>query len=74
MANIFSDKEVVKILCREFGFSMVSQKGSHMKLRKVVGRRVITTIVLLHKELARGTLFGALELAEITEKEFKNAA
>ncbi len=73
MAKTFSGKEVVKILCRELGFSVVSQKGSHIKLRKVIGKRVVTTIVPLHKELARGTLSGALELAEITEKEFRDA-
>lgn len=70
MAKTCSGKEVVKILSREFGFFYVSQKGSHVKLRKRIGTRVITTIVPLHKELARGTLRGVLELAEIEEEEF----
>lgn len=69
MAKTFSGKEVVKILIREFGFSFVSQKGSHVKLRKKTGRRNVTTVVPLHKELARGTLLGILELAEIEEEE-----
>jgi len=71
VAKTFSGKEVVKILCRDFGFFVVSQKGSHVKLRKIVGRRTLTTVVPLHKELARGTIFGILELAEISEEDFK---
>jgi len=74
VAKTFSGKEVVKILSREFGFSFISQKGSHVKLRKMVRGKAITTIVPMHKELARGTFLGILELAEISEDEFKKAA
>ena len=74
MAKTFSGKEVVKILIREFGFSFVSQKGSHTKLRRKVRGRIITTIVPMHRELAYGTLLGVLELAEIGEEEFRKAA
>ena len=74
MAKSFSGKEVVKILFREFGFYFVSQKGSHVKLRKKVDGRVITTIVPMHKELAHGTLLGVLELAEISEEDFRKSA
>lgn len=73
MAKTFSGKEVVRILIREFGFIAVSQKGSHVKLRKKAGGKVITTIVPLHKELARGTLLGILDLAEINENDFRQA-
>jgi hypothetical protein len=31
-------------------------------------------VVPMHKELARGTLIGILELAKITEDDFKRAA
>lgn len=70
MPKTFSGKEVVKILCREFGFSFVSQKGSHVKLRKHNHGKVITTIIPLHRELAHGTLRGILDLAEVTEDDF----
>lgn len=74
MPKIFSGKQVIKILCREFGFSFISQKGSHVKVsKKVIGKEIIT-IVPLHKELAIGTLKGILELAEIDETEFKKKA
>ena len=71
MAKTFSGKEVVRVLSREFGFSFVSQKGSHVKLNRRINGRTITTIVPMHKELARGTLLGVLELAEISELEFR---
>jgi predicted RNA binding protein YcfA (HicA-like mRNA interferase family) len=70
MAKTFSGKQVVKILCKYFSFLLVSQKGSHVKLRKVFGNKVLTTIVPMHKELARGTFRGILELAEVSEEDF----
>jgi len=70
MPKLFSGKKVIKILCREFGFYFVSQKGSHVKLRRKIKGRKITTIIPLHKELSPGTLRGILELAEVHEKEF----
>jgi len=69
--KIYSGKLVVKIFSRRFGFSFVSQKGSHVKLEKIIKNRTITTIVPLHKELSPGTLKGILDLAEIEEKNFK---
>lgn len=68
--KIFSGKFVIKILCRDFGFHFVSQKGSHVKLVKIVGGKEIATIVPLHKELAIGTFRGALELAQVDLKDF----
>ena len=71
MSKALSGKKVVKVLCREFGFYFVSQKGSHVKLRKKIKNQKITTIIPLHKELAPGTLRGVLELAEVDEKDFR---
>ena len=68
--RVFSGKEVIKVLCREFGFYFVSQKGSHVKLRKKIKNKEIITIVPLHKELALGTLKGVLDLAEVDIEEF----
>lgn len=70
MPKTTSGKKVVSILCRKFGFSFVSQKGSHVKLAKKISGHEIITVVPQHKELAHGTLKGALELAHIDEKEF----
>ena len=71
MAKIYSGKQVINILSRKFGFVFVSQKGSHVKLRKRVVSKILTTIVPLHRTLALGTLKGILALAEIDEKEFR---
>ena len=68
--KVLSGRKVIKILCREFGFSFISQRGSHVKLRKKVKNREITTIVPLHRELALGTLRGILDLAEVEMGEF----
>lgn len=65
MRKSLSGKKVIKILCKEFGFCFVSQKGSHVKLKKPTVSREIITIVPLHKELTIGTLKGVLELAEV---------
>ena len=72
MPKLFSGRQVIKILCRNFGFYFVSQKGSHVKLKKKSNHREVITIVPLHKELARGTLRGILELAEVNEDNFLN--
>ena len=71
MPKTFSGKQVIKILCRDFGFYFVSQKGSHVKLNKKLHNKEIITIVPVHRELSQGTLKGALELAEVDEKEFR---
>jgi predicted RNA binding protein YcfA (HicA-like mRNA interferase family) len=71
MAKPLSAKIVIKILCKEFGFYFVSQKGSHVKLKKAADKEEITTIIPLHKELSPGTLKGVLDLAKIEEKDFR---
>ncbi len=70
MPKIFSGKRVIKVLCKNFGFYFVSQKGSHVKLEKRVEGKTVITIVPLHRELAPGTFKGVLELAQVDEKEF----
>jgi predicted RNA binding protein YcfA (HicA-like mRNA interferase family) len=62
----FSGVFVISILVKEFGFAVVSQRGSHVKLR--AGSRV--TVVPLHKELAPGTFAGVLRLAGVSKEEF----
>ena len=73
MPKRYSGKKVVEILTKKFGFVFVSQKGSHVKLRKTLPERNVTTVVPLHRELAPGTLKSSLTLAEVDEKEFKES-
>jgi predicted RNA binding protein YcfA (HicA-like mRNA interferase family) len=70
MYKPISERKVIKILCRDFEFYFISQKGSHVKLRKRINHKEITTIVPLYKELAPGTLKGVLKLAQIEENDF----
>jgi predicted RNA binding protein YcfA (HicA-like mRNA interferase family) len=49
------------------GFTVISQKGSHLKLRHPDGRVVI---VPLHRELARGTLGSILRQAHLDPTAF----
>lgn len=56
----------VKILCNEFGFRVVRQRGSHVVLRK----NGFGTVVPLHDELKLGTLKGILRLAKVDEFVF----
>lgn len=61
----------MKILTKHFGFFFVSQRGSHVKLERHTFEGTISTVVPVHKELARGTLHGVLKLAEVDIEEFK---
>ncbi|MBU1292194.1 type II toxin-antitoxin system HicA family toxin [Patescibacteria group bacterium] len=65
-----SGKRMISILCKEFRFKWISQKGSHIKLKKEAPQGEIITVIPLHKELAYGTLKGVLVLAQVEEKEF----
>ncbi len=56
--KVLSGTEVVRILA-SFGFSVASQRGSHIKLRRVLpdGARQTLTVPN-HRELDRGTVLG----------------
>ncbi|MEX2724783.1 MAG: type II toxin-antitoxin system HicA family toxin [Candidatus Freyarchaeota archaeon] len=54
--KVLGGKDVVKILSL-FGFEIVSQRGSHVKLRRVLSDGTKQTLTIpLHKELDKGTL------------------
>jgi len=57
--KVLSGAEVVRILSI-FGFKVVSQRGSHIKLRRIEAAGAQQTLTILnHKGLDRGTL-GAI--------------
>ena len=60
-----SGDEAVKIF-QALGFYVARQRGSHVVLR----RENAGCVIPLHKELAIGTLRGAIKQAEITVEEF----
>lgn len=53
--KVLSGDDAIKILAF-FGFSVVSQKGSHIKLRRVINRVNQNLTIPNHKELDKGTL------------------
>jgi len=57
--------KIVSALGRD-GFAVVSQRGSHIKMRK----HDRTVIVPAHDEVARGTLRSILEQANLTLEQF----
>ncbi|MGH7773203.1 MAG: type II toxin-antitoxin system HicA family toxin [Candidatus Binatia bacterium] len=57
-----SGREVVTILGR-FGFTVVSQRGSHMKLQRIVAGSKQTLTVPAHSELDPGTLRAIIRQA-----------
>lgn len=63
---VVSGAETIMALGRA-GFVQVSQKGSHVKVRRKDGRQAI---VPLHDELAPGTLRSILRQAGISVEEF----
>ena len=60
-----------KMRLEKFGFKVVKQKGSHIKLRKENSEKR-TAIIPNHEEVAIGTLKSILRQAGISEEEFLN--
>jgi len=65
---VVSGKRLVKAL-EEDGWSVVRQRGSHVRLKKA-GRRT-ALVVPLHKEIKRGTLGGILRDADLSTDDLR---
>jgi predicted RNA binding protein YcfA (HicA-like mRNA interferase family) len=65
---VLKPNEIITILIK-LGFVVVSQRGSHIKLRKE-GKETRTVIIPNHYEVAKGTLKAILEQAGLTIEEF----
>lgn len=70
MPKLYSARVVLSTL-QKAGFSIISQKGSHIKLNKRTGEKSFTAIVPNHKEIALGTFNSILKQAGMTKKEFE---
>jgi predicted RNA binding protein YcfA (HicA-like mRNA interferase family) len=64
-------KDIVKILCNHFGFSISGQKGSHVRLSKLTPEGKIGTVVPMHDEIRIGTLRSILKLARVDLDDFE---
>ncbi|OGF48998.1 hypothetical protein A3G55_00995 [Candidatus Giovannonibacteria bacterium RIFCSPLOWO2_12_FULL_44_25] len=70
--KVLSGEDVIKIL-QHFGFSVVKQTGSHVKLQRILDGFKQTLTIANHKELDRGTLraiYGQV-LRYVSEAELK---
>lgn len=67
MSHTYSGKQIITWLLRR-GFFVVSQKGSHVKLR--CGQ--LTVIVPDHRELAYGTLRSILKQSALSIDELRD--
>lgn len=70
MPKLYSARVILAAL-QKAGFSIISQKGSHIKLAKTTKERTFTAIVPNHKEIAIGTFQSILKQAGLTRKELE---
>lgn len=71
MAKPYSAKEIIHAL-QKAGFVIISQKGSHIKLRGIHNGRLQTVIIPNHREIAAGTFGSILRQADMTSREFES--
>lgn len=65
-------ERIVRALAK-LGFAVIRQRGSHIRLEKDVGDRVLRITVPTHKPVKRSTLSHILKQAEISLEEFLDA-
>ncbi len=66
-----SGKDIVKVLCNHFGFSISGKKGSHVRLSKLTPEGKVGTVVPLHDEIRIGTLKNIIKLGKVEMEEFE---
>jgi predicted RNA binding protein YcfA (HicA-like mRNA interferase family) len=60
--RVLSGGDTVNIF-KKFGFTIITQQGSHIKLRRVHNNHKQTLTIPLHDELDRGTLMAIFRQA-----------
>lgn len=72
MPKLYSSKQIIKTLEKK-GSIFVSQKGSHIKYRKIGKPTLIAIIPADRKEIPLGTFRSILRQSNLTENEFINS-
>jgi predicted RNA binding protein YcfA (HicA-like mRNA interferase family) len=62
--------QIIRALQRN-GFMVVRQKGSHIRLQKRIGEKIIKITVPAHKPVLPNTLRHILKQAEMSISDFK---
>lgn len=66
---VLSAREVVNGLNKQ-GFQVVSQKGSHIKMKKITSRETRVVIIPDYYEIPVGTLKSIIRQSGLTPEEF----
>lgn len=69
MPKRYPAKEIIHTLERA-GFEHISQRGSHIKLRKQTPSGKLTVIIPNYKEIAAGVFSSILRQAKMSKEEF----
>ncbi len=71
MPRLYSSAHIIDVLQRH-GFFYVSQKGSHVKFRKVAGKRTLTVIIPANrKEIPFGTFQSICRQSKLAREDFE---
>jgi len=68
--KLFSARDVIRALKRA-GFHEVSQRGSHIKLKKAIEGGELVVIVPNYREIPKGTLESILLQAKLTSEQLE---
>ncbi len=71
MPKRYSAKQLILALTH-LGFAEISQKGSHIKFRGIVGGQLRTIIIPNHKQIAIGTLSSILRQAGVSKQDIED--
>jgi len=70
MPKLYSSWHVVKVL-QKMGFVYISQRGSHVKFRKITEKKKLTVIVPANKkEIPHGTFKSILRQSGLPQEDF----
>lgn len=70
MPKLYSSKHIIKILLQK-DFIFISQKGSHIKLRKQDNPTLTVIVPDNKKEIPIGTFRSILRQSNLSEEDFK---
>lgn len=70
MPKLYSSFYIIKVL-QQKGFIYISQKGSHVKFKKIGSRTLIVIIPANRKEIPFGTFKSILRQSNLEEEDFK---
>jgi len=70
MPKLFSSNQIIKVLAKK-GFLHISQRGSHVKYRKIGNPTLTVIIPAKRKEIPYGTFRSILRQANMDEQDFK---